>query len=200
MKSPAFQIGIDEAGRGPLAGPVAVGVVMVPRDFNWERLPGVNDSKKLSEKKREAIYSEAVALKRCGVIVYGVTLVSARRIDKIGIGNAVREGIERGLESLHVDPNEVYVKLDGLLRAPSEYLFQETIVGGDGREKVIGLASILAKVSRDTYMVRASKRDGRYLFETHKGYGTARHRFLIQRYGLGREHRRSFCKNVLING
>lgn len=195
-------IGIDEAGRGPLAGPVAVGAVLVRPDFLWEEmLPGVNDSKKLAPKTREDLYEHACVLKADGALDFAVTLVSASVIDTIGIVPAVRRGIARTLAALEREHAfscvDVRCVLDGALRAPSRYTNQETIIGGDGVEKSIGLASILAKVTRDRHMVRLARRYPLYQFDIHKGYGTKTHRALIREYGLSDMHRRSFCR-VLI--
>ncbi|MEZ4195176.1 MAG: ribonuclease HII [Candidatus Paceibacterota bacterium] len=115
-------------------------------------------------------------------------------MDKIGITKAVRLGIERGLNKLKVDHKEVSVKLDGLLHAPAEYMNQETIIKGDAKEKVIGLASIMAKVTRDRVMVKMAKKYPVYQFEIHKGYGTKKHLEAIEKHGLSTVHRRSFCK------
>ena len=192
-----FLVGVDEAGRGPLAGPVAVGIACVPQNFDWKLIPGVGDSKKVSPKNREAIFRTAVKLKKAGVITYAVTLVSASTIDRIGITGAVKLGIERGFKKLALNPKQTVVKLDGLLKAPAEFLNQETIIKGDAKEKVIGLASILAKVTRDRTMVRIARDYPEYDFEIHKGYGTQKHRDIMTKYGLTPIHRRSFCNKFL---
>lgn len=189
-----YIIGIDEAGRGPLAGPVAIGVVAIPYDFDWELIPGVGDSKKVSPKNREAIFRRAKQLRRQGGLNFSVALVSAKVVDRIGISKAVLRGIEGCLKKLAFDPSEVEVRLDGLLHAPLEYKHQKTIIKGDAKEKVIGLASICAKVTRDAYMVRIVRDYPRYSFEIHKGYGTKVHIEAIQKHGLSKIHRRSFTK------
>lgn len=189
-----YVLGIDEAGRGPLAGPVAVGAALVPVDFDWEVIPGVGDSKKVSEKKREEIFKRAHALKKEGVLDFNVQLVSASVIDRIGITKAVMLGIKRACEGLAPDPLTTSVKLDGLLHAPEKFLIQETIIKGDAKEKVIGLASILAKVTRDRYMIRLAKKYPLYGFEIHKGYGTLTHRTMLHAHGLSEVHRMSFCR------
>lgn len=190
-------VGVDEAGRGPLAGPVAVGVVVIPEDFDWRIIPGVKDSKKIAPKNRERIYKIARTLKRAHHIDYAVSLVSASMIDRVGITTAVRMGIDRCFRRLTLDPACTIVKLDGLLRAPSRFIEQETIIKGDSKEKVIGLASILAKVTRDRVMVRHARRYPQYAFDAHKGYGTELHYKAIQEHGLSILHRMSFCRNVL---
>lgn len=189
-----YVVGVDEAGRGPLAGPVSVGIAVLPMDFDWELLPGVGDSKKVSPKNREAIFCRAETLKKEGVLNFHVALISEKTIDTIGITNAVREGILRGFKNLALDPHVSCVKLDGLLRAPDEFLYQETIIKGDAKEKVIGLASIMAKVTRDRYMVRVSDTYPQYDFHVHKGYGTAKHISALKLHGLSPLHRRSFCR------
>ena len=187
-------LGVDEAGRGPLAGPVAVGVVCIPQSFSWEVLPGVNDSKVLSEGKREELCKKACQLRKEGALDYRVSMVGPQTIDRVGITAAVRLGIGRCMKKLGSDPLCSYVKLDGLLRAPEEYLFQETIVKGDAKEKVIGLASIVAKVTRDRYMCRLSMQYPEYGFAHHKGYGTRAHRKAIAEYGRIPIHRNTFLR------
>ncbi len=187
-------MGVDEAGRGPLAGPVSVGVAVVPYDFDWRLIPHVGDSKKVSPKRREAIVKIARALKRAGVIDFHVALISHTVIDRINISRAVFKGIDVCFKKLALNPDVTSVKLDGLLKAPKEFLNQETIIKGDAKEKVIGLASILAKVTRDHHMVALAKKYPQYGFDIHKGYGTLKHRNAIQKYGLTSLHRRSFCK------
>lgn len=193
-------VGIDEAGRGPLAGPVAVGVSLISLDFDWRQVPGVNDSKKLSEARREEVFALTRALQRDGVLDYQVALVGAATIDQIGIAPAVRHGIERALKAVFrrnvIAPDEVTVLLDGALRAPSLYLDQRTIIGGDGIEPAIGLASIMAKVTRDRHMVRLAAKYPQYQLAVHKGYGTKLHREMIQTHGLAAVHRRSFCTRL----
>lgn len=212
-KQKQWQIGIDEAGRGPLAGPVAVGVVLVPVDFDWELLSGVGDSKAISEKKREVIYKEAMLLAKVGKLICTVEMASAKAIDKQGIAQAILDCIDKGLKTvlaeakdtssrkdLELDWGMVEVKLDGSLKAPEYCIHQETIIKGDAKEKVIGLASILAKVTRDAYMRQLATRSAfaPYYFAQHKGYGTASHRKAIAKNGLSPEHRASYCKNITI--
>lgn len=194
---PKYIVGVDEAGRGPLAGPVAVGVAVVPYDFDWSRIPNVGDSKKVSEKNREAIFRLTKTLKKQGRLDYRVALISSKDIDTIGISKAVQKGIMKCLTSLSLNPKKVEVKLDGLLKAPKEYLHQETIIKGDAKEKVIGLASIMAKVTRDAHMHKLGEKYPLFGFEIHKGYGTLAHRTKIRQNGLSPVHRRSYTKNVL---
>lgn len=191
-----FLVGIDEAGRGPLAGPVAVGVVVVQKGFNWKLIEGVGDSKKVTSKNRAAIFSRAKELKKEGRLDFVVVMGSAKEIDKKGIAVVIRDCIDKGLKKLKVNPKECYVKLDGALRAPSQFA-QETIIKGDSKELVIGLASICAKETRDAHMIKlsAKKEFEPYDFITHKGYGTRNHRHAIIKYGLSAEHRMTYCKN-----
>jgi ribonuclease HII len=191
-----YLAGVDEAGRGPLAGPVAIGVAVVPQDFDWTLLTGVGDSKKVPVKQRELIARKARALKRAGMINFRVALIPHTTIDRIGISPAVRQGIYRCFDKLSLNVKSTSVKLDGLLTAPEEFKDQETIIKGDAKEKVIGLASILAKVARDAHMKRVARKYPAYGFEIHKGYGTAAHRRQIRSYGLSPIHRRTFCTRI----
>jgi ribonuclease HII len=186
-------IGVDEAGRGPLAGPVSVGVVAVPMGFDILReIPGVKDSKLLNHQKREAVYEAAMARVARGDLRYKVTYGSNLYIDKFGITRAVRKAAWAGVRAL-AEADEATVLLDGLLRAPKEY-HQWTIVGGDRRVPAIGLASIFAKVERDRLMEELSAKYPAYGFEQHKGYGTREHRLALKRHGLSDIHRKTFCK------
>ncbi len=192
-----FVLGVDEAGRGPLAGPVAVGVIAVEEGFDiLAAFPGVNDSKKLSEKKREALFETLVELSGAGLVRVAVTLKSAKEIDGRGIAVAIRMATEEGIRKLMPEPSEGKVWLDGSLKAPDEYE-QETVIGGDGVVPAIMLASIAAKVSRDRHMVRLAEKYPKYDFAKHKGYGTAAHIRAIKELGLSDLHRRSFCRNFL---
>ncbi len=197
-KSVKWLVGIDEAGRGPLAGPVAVGIAVIPSKFSWEIIPGVGDSKQITEKNREAIFLQAKQLKQMKKLDFVVTLISARTIDKIGITAAVRQGIESGLKKLSLSPEVTEVRLDGLLHAPIEYKHQQTIIKGDSTEKIIGLASILAKVTRDRYMLRQTKKYPKYQFAQHKGYGSVLHRNLILEHGFSPLHRQTYCRRLRI--
>jgi len=194
-----YLIGIDEAGRGPLAGPVAVGIVAVPFNFDWKLIPGVGDSKMVLPKNREAIFRRVYAMRKQGMIIWRVAMVGASVIDKKGISHAVKLAVNRGLKTLDCRPDQCEIKLDGLLKAPAVYRHQETITKGDSKEKVIGLASILAKVTRDRYMrkISAEPKFSAYDFALHKGYGTEKHRKIIAKIGLSSIHRRSFCGNLL---
>ena len=185
-----FLIGVDEAGRGPLAGPVAVGVVLAPANFDIKKhFPGVADSKKLSPKKREEIYE---LLKKSGV-EYRVEFASAKVIDRVGITKAVSRAVNQGICKIIKDRPRysLHILLDGLLVAPREYT-QKTIIKGDVTEPVISLASIAAKVERDRLMCKFAKKFPEYGFEAHKGYGTKKHYEAIERCGLSELHRRTY--------
>ena len=193
-----YFIGIDEAGRGPLAGPVAVGAVMVPLDFDWSLLEGVRDSKKLSEKKREEFFARAVELQESQTLRFAVSTSSAAYIDTYGIVPAIKRALAEALSRLEAEPKDCRVLLDGSLRAPAEYIRQETIIRGDDTEPVISLASIMAKVTRDRLMKRLSSKYPEYDFHVHKGYGTASHLSAIGRCGLSDIHRASFCTRLRV--
>ncbi len=188
-------VGIDEAGRGPLAGPVAVGAVAVScQKYKQveDMLSGIHDSKKLSQNKREEWVGVAQILQKEGCIKYAVSLVGVRFIDTYGIVPAVRMGLKRSLLRIGTSSRSTHVILDGGLYAPSSYLSQETIIRGDESEKLISLASILAKVRRDHFMKRLSLRYPEYGFDIHKGYGTSKHMESIKKYGISDVHRKTF--------
>lgn len=191
-----YIIGIDEAGRGPLAGPVAVGAVCVPSGFGWNALPGVGDSKSLTPAQREKVFAAIGALARRQMLMYAVGMAGPRIIDREGIVRALSRALSRTLARLAVAPSACSVRLDGALRAPCVYLNQTTIVGGDATDPAIGAASICAKVLRDRVMVRLARRFPQYGFAAHKGYGTRAHRAAIARHGLCPFHRRSFCTRL----
>ncbi len=189
-----FLIGIDEAGRGPLAGPVAVGAVIVAEGFDvLQAFPKVRDSKVLSEKVREEIYAQLEERAALGDVKFCVQFSSHTYIDEYGITKAVHTALTRGVFELAPQPSHVKVFLDGLLHAPKEYE-QETIIRGDALVPLISLASVVAKVSRDRLMLQNAEMFPRYGFEQHKGYGTLAHRKAIQEFGLCDLHRRSFCR------
>jgi ribonuclease HII len=188
--------GIDEAGRGPLAGPVAVGVVSVPPSFNKKFFKGIKDSKQLSAEERELWFELAREAKKKGELNFHTALVSEKVIDKKGIAYAIRLGIKRCLKSLGLSLDS-QIFLDGALKAPAEFKHQLTVIRGDEKIPIISLASICAKVVRDRKMVKFSQKYPEYDFDLHKGYGTFVHRQAIQRYGLTELHRLSFLKNVI---
>ena len=198
-----YVIGIDEAGRGALAGPVCVGAVLMPKDFDWEEAfaavtrygaPRLRDSKKLSAQQRDTLYEY---ITEHGRLQHAASFVDARVIDAIGIVNAAHEAAALALARLDISPRRVEVLLDAGLRAPSKWE-QSAHVRGDETFPVIAFASIVAKVSRDRLMEDFSEVYAPYRFETHKGYGTLAHRRAIARDGLSEIHRASFCRSLRI--
>lgn len=199
MKS-YFLIGIDEAGRGPIAGPVAVAafcIVSERKDWPFKFFDNgkVRDSKKLTVVARERIFKEMTVQKSLGKMSYAVSFVGAAAIDRKGISFAIRSALAKSLGALGVEPLKCRVLLDGGLKAPEEFARQRTIIKGDEKEAVIALASIVAKVSRDRLMLKLAKKYPRYDFDIHKGYGTKAHYKKLQKYGLSPVHRKSFLKN-----
>lgn len=188
-----FILGVDEAGRGPLAGPVAVGVVAVPLGFDVLcEFPKVKDSKLLSAQKRELIFTEVERRASRGDLQFVVRFSSHTHIDRFGITNAVQTAVWGGVREL-APPSRGIVMLDGLLRAPKNYT-QRTVVHGDKLVPVIALASVLAKVTRDRTMEQLARLYPEYGFEQHKGYGTQAHYRALRKYGLCDIHRRTYCK------
>lgn len=185
-------IGIDEVGRGPLAGPVAVCALCIKADFDDTVFGKLRDSKKLSPKKREQIFEQLKKMKEEGILDFSVCLSEAREIDEKGISFCIKKCLKNTLEKIKAEPKESRVLLDGGLFAPEQFE-QETIIKGDEKERVIALASIVAKVTRDRLMVELSPKYKEYGFEKHKGYGTKAHLDAIRKYGMCIEHRRTFC-------
>lgn len=186
-------VGIDEAGRGPLAGPVSVGVVAL-RKGNLSKFKEVKDSKKINSLNRDFWFEKMCREKKLGNLDFTVGFSSNLEIDKYGISEAIRRAMGRALKKLELNPKKTKVFLDGLLSAPSEYVFQKTIIKGDEKIKIISLASIVAKVSRDRKMEKFSKMYPKYNFEKHKGYGTLEHLSKIKYFGTSPLHRKSFIK------
>lgn len=188
-----YSAGVDEVGRGPLAGPVAVGIVVVPQSFDFSVFEYLDDSKKMTRLQRSAVYKQARALKKEGALYYKVTKVGPAVIDHIGINAAITKGIHRLCKMVDI---QTQFLLDGLLKAPERFVRQETIIGGDALEPVISLASVVAKVERDKYMKNIAVRYPEYGFASHKGYGTKAHREAILKCGLCDIHRRSFTMKL----
>ena len=178
--------GIDEAGRGPLAGPVVVAGVIMPQD---SRIEGVNDSKKVSEKKREQLYD--LILEES--ISYSVGIIGQDIIDEINILNATKQGVTNVVEELDVKPDLILV--DALTHIDTKGIPYDSIIKGDAKCYQIAAASIVAKVTRDRIMRQWDEIYPQYGFAQHKGYGTAKHIQAIKEYGLCPIHRRSFTKN-----
>ena len=178
--------GVDEAGRGPLAGPVFAAAVILPEDAYIE---GINDSKKLSEKKREELF-DVICEK---AIAYCIAQCSEKRIDEINILNATFEAMNMAVDGLSIKPD--YVLVDGN-RINGMEIPHETVVKGDAKSISIAAASILAKVSRDRVMYEAAKKYPEYAFDKHKGYGTKVHCDAILKYGPCEIHRETFLKKI----
>lgn len=180
--------GVDEAGRGPLAGPVFAAAVILPKDHIIE---GVNDSKKLSEKKRDLLYDKIIDECLC----YSVGTASEKEIDEINILQATFLAMRRAVESLEIKPQLALV--DGNRVPPLNGIDVETVVKGDAKSASIAAASIIAKVSRDRFMLKMAEKYPEYHFEKHKGYGTKLHYEMIEEHGICDIHRKSFLKKVL---
>ena len=180
--------GIDEAGRGPLAGPVVVAGVIMPKDSMIE---GVNDSKKVSEKKREKLYDLIIE----EAISYSVAVIGQDCIDDINILNATKQGLTTVVEELDVKPDLILV--DALTHIDTKGIPYDSIIKGDAKCYSIAAASILAKVTRDRIMKQWDEIYPQYGFAKHKGYGTAAHITAIKEYGLCPIHRKSFTKNFV---
>ena len=180
--------GIDEAGRGPLAGPVVIAAVIMPEDSMIE---GVNDSKKVSEKKRELIYDQILE----EAISYGVAIIGQDEIDDINILNATKKGLTMSLKELTVKPDLIVV--DALEHIDTLGIPYESIIKGDAKAYSIAAASIIAKVTRDRIMREWANIYPQYGFEVHKGYGTAKHIAAIKEHGICPIHRKSFTKNFV---
>ena len=180
--------GIDEAGRGPLAGPVVIASVIMPENSMIE---GVNDSKKISEKKREKIYEQILE----EAISYGVAIIGQDEIDEINILNATKKGLTVSLQELSQRPDLILV--DALNGIDTMGIPYDSIIKGDAKCYSIAAASIIAKVTRDRIMREWDNIYPEYGFEKHKGYGTAAHIAAIREHGLCPIHRKSFTKNFI---
>ena len=181
-----FVCGVDEAGRGPLAGPVCAAAVILPTDID---IPGLNDSKKLSDKKRRELFPEICEK----AIAYGIAFADHKEIDEINILQATYLAMERAIGKLSVKAD--FALIDGN-RAKDFGIPVETVVGGDGRSASIAAASVLAKVTRDDYMLEMSRTYPEYAFEIHKGYGTKAHYAALAEHGPCPIHRMTFLKKL----
>ncbi len=179
--------GIDEAGRGPLCGPVVAAAVILPDEYN---ILYINDSKKLSETKREEVYKEIDKY----AVAYGVGIVSPERIDEINILQATYEAMRTAIHKLSVTPD---ILLNDAVTIPMVDIKQVPIIKGDAKSQSIAAASIVAKVTRDHIMEEYDKLYPEYGFAKHKGYGTAAHIKAIKEYGPCPIHRRTFIKNFI---
>ena len=188
-KSKGYNVicGVDEAGRGPLAGPVFAAAVILPEGHIIE---GVNDSKMLSEKKRDLLFDKIID--EC--VCYSIGTASEREIDEINILQATFLAMKRAVDGLEIKPDLALVDGNQIPPVNADVL---TIVKGDGKSASIAAASIIAKVSRDRYMIELAKQYPQYEFERHKGYGTKLHYEKIAEHGICEAHRKTFLKKLL---
>jgi ribonuclease HII len=216
-----YIIGIDEAGRGPLAGPITLAAFVAPQNLRNKLIKiiggKIKDSKQFSAKRRKEIYRKFLRLRKdptslklrgTSKVFFCVFHVSNKIIDEKGISFATKLGIKKSLSCILKDwsffrgreflanQRNFKIRLDGSLKAPEEFKNQKTIIGGDGKDIFIACASIVSKVRRDRLMRRLAKKYPKYGLEIHKGYGTLLHRTLIKKFGLSSLHRKSFCKNI----
>lgn len=193
-----YVIGIDEAGRGPLAGPLAVGAVLwsVGDKKISKVFKGIKDSKKLSEKKRQEWFDVLKSEQKLKRIDFVSIFISEKIIDKKGLSYALKLGVSKVLSKLGVGGKDCLVLLDGALKAPDQFINQKTIIKGDEKEPIISLASIVAKVTRDNKMLILAKKYPLYNFDIHKGYGTKGHYMAINKHGICPIHRRLFLRNL----
>lgn len=183
--------GVDEAGRGPLAGPVyAAAVILRPQT----EIAGLDDSKKLTEKKREALFPVITEQ----ALSYGIGFATPEEIDKINILQATFLAMRRAVENLSVTPDLLLI--DGNQKPHIGVCDEVTVIKGDAKSMSIAAASVLAKVSRDRYMLQLAEQYPQYAFEKHKGYGTKLHYERIAQYGISPVHRRSFLKKIIGEG
>lgn len=180
--------GVDEAGRGPLAGPVvaAAAILNVDDDFIY-----LNDSKKVTPKRRDILYGDIM-----NRTIYGIGIVSAEEIDEMNILQATYKAMRMAIDKLSKRP-EVLLNDAVIIPGIDESIHQEKIIKGDAKSVSIAAASILAKVTRDRYMEELGEKYPEYGFEKHKGYGTKAHIEVIKKYGITPEHRKTFLKNII---
>ncbi|MBO5317861.1 MAG: ribonuclease HII [Oscillospiraceae bacterium] len=178
--------GVDEAGRGPLAGPVCAAAVILPENID---IPGLNDSKKLTDKRRRELFPVIKDL----AVAYSIVMVHEKEIDSINILQATFQAMSQAVAQLTVTPDIVLI--DGN-RAPELNVPAKTIVKGDSLSASIAAASVLAKVSRDDYMLEMAKQYPQYAFEVHKGYGTKAHYAALKQFGPCPIHRMTFLKKL----
>ena len=179
--------GVDEAGRGPLAGPVYAAAVILKPDSEFE---GLDDSKKLTEKKREILFEQIIK----EAVAYKIVAVDHKTIDELNILNATMLAMKTAVEGLSVPAD--YALIDGN-KTPQLSISSQYVIGGDAKVKSIAAASILAKVSRDRYMLELSEKYPQYQFEKHKGYGTKLHYQMLDEHGISDIHRMSFLKKYI---
>ena len=201
-----YIVGIDEVGRGPIAGPVAVCAFLIKDDVflktsKEKKLPKLKDSKKLSKKQREEWFRYLKVAKTEGLCDFAVSFVSSKNIDRFGITKCIQKALDKSLLDItkqdlendnFLNPASLHLFLDGGLKAPIEYINQKTIIRGDELHPVISCASIMAKVMRDKVMTDFAKVHKNYGFEKHSGYGTKTHYIAIKKHGKTPIHRKTF--------
>lgn len=188
-------VGVDEVGRGALAGPLVVAACRV-HDPKFLASLNIRESKQHTRETRDRLYDRICQYTESGLLSFATSFVTARSIDKHGMRYALHTAVRRALAKLRVLDSHI-VRLDGSLFAPIRYKQARTIVRGDELYPEIALASIVAKVTRDKKMTRLAEKYPGYGFDTHVGYGTREHRNRIRNNGPTHEHRLSFCKNIL---
>lgn len=196
MIKPKYIIGIDEVGRGPLAGPVAVCSLCLNNSFDYKNFNNFKDSKKLSHNQRVKWLEKINEEKKKGNIIYKVCFQSNKVIDKKGLTFAIKKALADSINFLKINPKICQVLLDGGLKAPAEYKNQKTIIKGDEKELAIALASIVAKVTRDELVIKLAGKYPGYRLEKHKGYGTKEHYKALKNRGISAIHRKSFLKKL----
>jgi len=197
-------VGIDEVGRGPIAGPVAICALYFKTNFthptefkNLKRPNGkLRDSKRLSAIERDIYFEKINTERKKGNIFYKVSLENNNVIDQKGISFAIKRAISKSLRSLKINSVKSIILLDGGLKAGNEYKKQKTIIKGDEKELTIALASIVAKVTRDKIMIKLASKYPNYYFDRHKGYGTKKHYWALKLHGLTPLHRKSFLRKI----
>lgn len=192
-----YIIGIDEVGRGPLAGPVTVcAFAILENDLKLLETIGAKDSKVLSEQKRDVVANKLRELVKEGRCVYKISSTAPEVIDQKGLTKAIQIALDNTLKKLNIHPEHADVYLDGGLKAPQRFFRQHTVIKGDGKVPVISCASVLAKVYRDALMNEYDLEFPGYGFFNHKGYGTPEHYKALKKYGMTSIHRRLFLRNT----
>ncbi len=190
-----YIIGIDEVGRGPLAGPVTVcAFAILENDLKLLETIGAKDSKVLSEQKRDVVANKLRELVKEGRCVYKISSTAPEVIDQKGLTKAIQIALDNTLKKLNIHPEHADVYLDGGLKAPQRFFRQHTVIKGDGKVPVISCASVLAKVYRDALMNEYDLEFPGYGFFNHKGYGTPEHYKALKKYGMTSIHRRLFLR------
>ena len=195
---PKYLIGVDEAGRGPLAGPISLGAVAIPVKYYRaarKLFRTIKNSKHLSLAQRERWYKLMLRGKQAGRLTFACAYSSNVMIDKRGISWATRSALRRAIHKLDYPPTCSKVRLDGSLKAPAEYRHQTTIIKGDEKEMIIAMASIVAKVRRDRLIKHLAPKYPGYNLETHVGYGTEAHYRALKKLGPSPIHRLTFLQN-----